>query len=147
MSAFVVDASVAIKWVVAEPGTKEALALFGSRLFAPALLQAECANILWKKVRRGELSPAEARIAARLLAGLGIEFVSPEPEMARVLELAVALDHPAYDCVYLAAAETHRVPLVTADEKLVRAARSAAASSAVLQGISVVPLLDLQPVN
>jgi predicted nucleic acid-binding protein len=147
LSAFVVDASVAIKWVVAEPGTKEALALLGSRLFAPALLQAECANILWKKVRRGELSSAEARIAARLLANFGIEFVSRDPEIARVLELAVALDHPAYDCFYLAAAEKQGVPLVTADERLVRAVRSTASSSTVLMGISVVPLLNELAVN
>lgn len=141
------DASVAIKWVVAEPGTKEALGLFGSRLFAPALLQAECANILWKKVRRGELSSTEARIAARLLANFGVEVVSPEPEMARVLELAIALDHPAYDCVYLAAAEKLGAPLVTADERLVRAVRIAAASSLILKGISVVPLLDQPAAN
>jgi predicted nucleic acid-binding protein len=147
LSTFVVDASVAIKWVVAEPGTKEALALLGSRLFAPALLQAECANILWKKVRRGELSAAEAGLAARLLANFGIEFLSPDPEMARVLELAMALDHPAYDCVYLAAAEKLGASLVTADERLVRAVRSAAASSPVLKGIAVVPLLNEPAVN
>ena len=48
MSTFVIDASVAIKWVVEEPGTPEALLLRRHRLLAPDLLMAECANILWK---------------------------------------------------------------------------------------------------
>jgi predicted nucleic acid-binding protein len=54
VKAFVIDASVAIKWVVRETGTQEALSLRQHRLVAPDLLVAECANILWKKVRRKE---------------------------------------------------------------------------------------------
>jgi predicted nucleic acid-binding protein len=49
---FVIDASVAIKWLVDEPGTAAALSLRRHRLLAPDLLIAECANVLWKKVRR-----------------------------------------------------------------------------------------------
>ena len=141
------DASVAIKWVVAEQGTTEALALLGNMLLAPSLLRAECANILWKKVRRGEMSTGEAGIAARVLASFGVEFCSSEPSLARVLELALALDHPAYDCVYLALAEARGVPLVTADEKLIRAIRTAAQSGGVFGRISVVSLLNEPAVN
>jgi predicted nucleic acid-binding protein len=142
-----VDASVAIKWVVAENGTAEALALVGNRLLAPSILQTECANILWKKVKRGEMFASEGRIAARLLASFGVEFLSPEPDLTRVLELALALDHPAYDCVYLALAESRRVPLITADERLVRVVRAAAQSSGELGKISVLPLLNQPTVN
>jgi predicted nucleic acid-binding protein len=49
MTALVIDASVAIKWVIDEPGTKEALSLLKHRLYAPDLLVAECGNILWKR--------------------------------------------------------------------------------------------------
>jgi hypothetical protein len=52
VSPLVIDASIAIKWVIEEEGTKEALALRSRALSAPDLLIAECANILWKKVRR-----------------------------------------------------------------------------------------------
>jgi predicted nucleic acid-binding protein len=147
MSACIVDASVAIKWVIAEQGTIEALALLGSMLLAPPLLQAECANILWKKVRRGEMSTGEAGIAARVLAGFGLEFCSSEPTLARVLELALALDHPAYDCVYLALAEARGIPLVTADEKLIRVVRTAGQSGGIFGRISVVSLLNEPAVN
>ena len=49
MTDLVIDASVAIKWVVAEPDSQTALALFRHRLFAPDLLVAECANALWEE--------------------------------------------------------------------------------------------------
>jgi predicted nucleic acid-binding protein len=118
--AAVVDASVAIKWVVAEMGSERSLALAGSRLVAPDLLLVECANVLWKKVRRHELSDAEAGAAAALLEAADIELVPARGLMERTVALACALDHPAYDCCYLAVAEARSLPLVTADEALVR---------------------------
>lgn len=138
---------MAIKWVVAETGTSEALALVGNRLLAPALLQAEVANILWKKVRRGELSANEAGIAARLLAKSAVEFCPPNHDLTKVLELALALDHPAYDCVYLALAEERGVPMITADEKLIRLTQAAGRSSRILDRISVISLLAKPAIN
>jgi predicted nucleic acid-binding protein len=79
VSELVIDASVAVKWVIEEEGTKEALALRGRALAAPDLLIAECANILWKKVRRNELSEGEAAFAAGLLARADIELVAMRP--------------------------------------------------------------------
>lgn len=147
MTTHIVDASVAIKWVVAETGTSEALELLGHRLIAPALLQVECANILWKKVKRGEMSAREGGIAVRLLAGFGIELCAPEADLSRVLELAVALDHPAYDCVYLALAEARGVPLITADVRLIRVIQTARQSGLALDRLSILPLLNQPPMN
>ncbi len=119
MTTFVVDASVAIKWVVEESGTEAALAIRAAeRLAAPDLWVAECANILWKKVRRGEISAEQARTAAELLEVAGVEVVSGEPVLSRVVQLATSLDHPAYDCVYLALAVDAGWTMVTADERL-----------------------------
>ena len=70
----VVDASVAIKWVIAETGTEQALSLRRRRITAPDLLIPEGANILWKKARRGELSEAEAILAARLLQRADVQL-------------------------------------------------------------------------
>jgi hypothetical protein len=68
LNTLLIDASVTLKWVVEEDGTDLALALRQkARLMAPDLMVAECANILWKKVQRKELSKDEALIAARLL--------------------------------------------------------------------------------
>ena len=118
MTDLVIDASVAIKWVVDEPGTPEALSLRCHRLFAPDLLVAECANVLWKKVRRNELTAAEALVAARLLQRADIELAPMRALLEPATSLAIALDHPAYDCAYLALAEHLSCDLVTADHRL-----------------------------
>jgi predicted nucleic acid-binding protein len=114
----VIDASVAIKWVVEESGTPEALSLRLHRLFAPDLLVAECANILWKKVRQNELTSQEALLSARLLERADIELAPMRAFLGRATSLAIALDHPAYDCTYLALAETLSCDFVTADRRL-----------------------------
>jgi predicted nucleic acid-binding protein len=117
----VIDASIAVKWVVEEEGTAQALRLLKpSRLIAPELLLAECANILWKKVRRDELSNEEALLAARLLQSADLELASTRSLMEPATRMAIELDHPAYDCIYLALAAERDCPFVTADERLLR---------------------------
>jgi predicted nucleic acid-binding protein len=138
VTSFVIDASVAIKWVVDEPGTTPALRLLRQSLVAPDLLVAECANILWKKVRRKELSEEEASLAARLLARADIELVSMRPLLERATRIAVAIDHPAYDCIYLALAEVRGCDFVTADRALVRKAHATGLGSKVV-GLETVP--------
>jgi predicted nucleic acid-binding protein len=117
----VIDASIAVKWVVEEDGTSEALALRRkARLIAPDLLIAECANILWKKFQRAELTGDEAQLAARLLQGAEIELSPMRSLVGAATSVAIALDLPAYDCVYLALAAERDCQLVTADERLLR---------------------------
>jgi predicted nucleic acid-binding protein len=122
---FVVDASVAIKWVVDEPGTAQALRLLRHPLSAPDLLIAECTNILWKKVRRGELSDQEAVVTTGLLRGADVTLEPMSALMEPTLRLALRLGNAAYDCFYLALAELTGTAFVTADEVLVRRVRSA----------------------
>jgi predicted nucleic acid-binding protein len=118
---FVIDASIAVKWVVEEEGTPESLALrTHAKLIAPDLLVAECANILWKKVARGELLHDEALIAAALLQQADIELYPMRSLLAPAAQLAIELEHPAYDCIYLAFAAERGCPLVTADGRLLR---------------------------
>jgi len=121
VTTLVIDASIAIKWVVEEDGTPDALALRRTaRLVAPELLVAECANILWKKVQRAELSTEEALLAARLLQGADIELVPTRSLLAEATRLAIELGHAAYDCLYLALAIANDCCFVTADERLLR---------------------------
>lgn len=121
MRRFVVDASVVVKWFVEEEGSSAAAALLrAAKLMAPDLLAAESANILWKKVARGELSRAEAVTAARLIERSDIEFICSRGLIAAATALAINLGHPAYDCLYLALAAERDCPFVTADERLAR---------------------------
>jgi predicted nucleic acid-binding protein len=65
----IVDASVAVKWVVSESGSIEAAALLDQgRLGAPTLWLSEASNALWAKVMRQQLTPEEARGQAAELA-------------------------------------------------------------------------------
>lgn len=124
MNNYVIDASVAVKWVVEEAGSTQALRLRGHRLAAPDLLIAECANIIWKKHRLGELTDPEAAVAIRLLTRVDIELVPGRQLASRALQLAGQLDHSAYDCMYLALAEAAAQPFVTADVRLLRKLRA-----------------------
>jgi predicted nucleic acid-binding protein len=119
----VIDASVAVKWVVPEPDSDRAEVLLDHGLVAPDLLFAECANVLSKKVRRGELTKREADIAAQTLEQADLTLVSTRGYLALATSVAVELDHPAYDAVYLAVTEASELRLVTADDKLVRKVR------------------------
>ena len=119
MRRFVVDASVAIKWMVREADSGAAIALLQDcRLAAPDLLVAECSNVLWKKVRGSEISAEQALLAAQLLEASDIELVPTRHLLARATRLALDLDHPAYDCLYIAMAVDRGESLVTADARL-----------------------------
>ncbi len=122
MSGVVVDASVAIKWVVDETGSAEAAALLDGRtLHAPPLLFVEVANAFWVMARRGAITRAGAADALDLLRRAPL-VASNEDLVSEALRLAQMLDHPVYDCVYLALALLREVPVVTADRRFVAAA-------------------------
>lgn len=118
----IVDANVAIKWLVAEEGSDRAEILHDHPLAAPDLLFAECANILWKKVSRRELSRDEAALAAETLEQVELSVFSARTYARAATAIAIELNHPAYDGLYLAIAESAGLRLVTADERLVRRA-------------------------
>jgi len=120
VTVLVIDASVAIKWVVQEPGTAEALALRKANLAAPDLLVPECANILWKKHRLGQLTADEAKAAAQLLERADIDLTPMRAHLHAATALAIELDHPAYDCLYIALALEKGCAFATADRRLLR---------------------------
>ena len=118
--ALIVDASVAIKWFVEEPGSDTARRLWRDEpeLLAPDLIVAEVCNAAWRKVRLGQSDSGQAKqIAARLRSGV-LDFRPTAPLAPRAVELALDLDHPVYDCFYLALAEAEQTELVTADLRL-----------------------------
>ncbi len=115
----IVDASVAIKWSVEEEGADAAHALLRrGPLMAPDLIAAEVANALWKKGRRGEVAPEQLAYAFETSVRLVDELVATKDLAERALQIATALDHPAYDCFYLALAELRGGVFVTADARL-----------------------------
>ena len=117
-----IDASVALKLFLGEDDSSAAQHLLEQAILeAPDLILAEVANGLWKAHRRGTLS---AELYARDVAKL-VEifetFHSMATLTARAAEIAQRLDHPVYDCIYLACAERMESPLVTANRRLLQA--------------------------
>ncbi|WP_420462852.1 type II toxin-antitoxin system VapC family toxin [Candidatus Palauibacter sp.] len=115
-----VDASVAVKWFVAEEGRREALKLTGARIDrrAPDLMLPECANVIWKKSRSGEIRSAQPFIdqIARLSEAVAFH---PGAELVRdAAEIALKAGHSVYDCFYIACARLTDSILVTADRRL-----------------------------
>jgi predicted nucleic acid-binding protein len=120
----VLDASVAVDWLLPGPRSAAALAFAraGARRIAPDLIFAEFASVAAKFVRCGR-SPAEvARDAVARLPRL-IDEVSPLGGLAGpAYDLAARHGFSVYDSVYLALARRRDLVLVTADAKLARRA-------------------------
>ena len=114
---FVIDASVALKWVLDEPGADAAAALRGETLIAPELWLVEAANALWRRARRGEMSEAQAKERLTWLCGAPVSAAPIGRDLLAAAGLASALDHPVYDCLYLALAIREDTHVITADHR------------------------------
>jgi predicted nucleic acid-binding protein len=123
IDAAVVDASVAVKWVIGEAGEEAAARLATRSLSAPDILLAECASALWAKVRRREIAEDEASAALTTLGAAPVVMTAVPILVADALRLAFLLTHPIYDCLYLALSLQTQTPLVTADRRFVGAVR------------------------
>jgi predicted nucleic acid-binding protein len=121
----VIDASVAVKWVLPETDADKALVLrtHDPDLIAPALVVAEIGSALWKAAARGDVSKEAALAALRLAVAHYARLEPLDALAAAAVELAIDLRHPIYDCFYIALAQREGATLVSADAKLLVAAK------------------------
>ena len=120
MPGYVIDASVAVKWFVNEAFSEHSARLLDDEttLIAPELLFAEVANALWALCRRGDIGADDFAEATDTLKGAPIAVPSSMRQLAAAAgRLAMDLDHPVYDCFYLALALQEQYPVVTADAR------------------------------
>ena len=123
----VVDASVALKWVLPQPDSPLARALVpsGEELLLPDFWPNEATNICWLQTHKGKWSADEATEALQLLRAQ----VPPTPtgdltlhEVA--LEIGLAVGHSTYDTLYVAfAIAVGARNVLAADGPFVRAMR------------------------
>ena len=134
MMRLVVDASVAVKWLIAEDDSDVARELVarGEDLHAPRLIASEIANALWRKARLGEIERGEAGAMLASVPEMPVRWGADEAVCADAVRLALALDRPVYDCVYLALAHRIGAILVTADLRFVNALASTEHGEAIM---------------
>ncbi|ABD06825.1 PilT protein-like [Rhodopseudomonas palustris HaA2] len=119
MTTLVVDASVAVKWLVPEEWSDLARELSGvpDRLVAPRLIMTEVANALARKTMQGLLDRQEAAYHYHTLAVMLPDLIAVDDLIAPALNNACALRHPIYDLIYLETARKLDAQLVTADRR------------------------------
>ena len=121
----VIDASVAVKWVLREAGDEEALAIlaaYGAKtldLIAPRLLLHEVASAISKRCRRKELTIRQAEDAYRNFEARRPQLV--QAQVGQALSLSLQHQISLWDSVYLAVAIERRADLLTADRRFHRA--------------------------
>lgn len=127
----IIDANVALLWVLAEPGSDLAERFIaGSRLQSPSVFKLEVAHALTKARRTKRLSTAEMREAFDVLAEIAVVFTPFEDLLPEAVTTALALHVTTYDALYLALVAASGEQLVTADLRL----RNAAARDARFAG-------------
>jgi predicted nucleic acid-binding protein len=118
----IIDASVAIKWLFVEDQSDLAGRLLTKAdLIAPDLLFCEVANSVWKKWGKGEVKSVPSGLSK--LSDFFEEIVPSVDLSFRAAEISLEIDHPAYDCFYLALAEMRELVVATSDERLMNKLR------------------------
>jgi predicted nucleic acid-binding protein len=134
-STAVLDASVAVRWVIPECGSAQAAELLARPIawVAPRLLVTEVAAAMRRKVVAGDLRADTARQALDVIVAAvddgTIRLADDETVVATALALALSLGHKVPDCLYLSLAEREGAWLVTADRRLDDLARQRGISS------------------
>jgi predicted nucleic acid-binding protein len=126
---FVLDASVALAWLLDDPVPAYALHVKGSlrntRALVPSLWTLEMANALAVGERRGNLTSDQVARSMHLieqLLGETIETIASVATFRQVLATARSFRLTAYDADYLEIARSEGVPLATLDRALRAAA-------------------------
>lgn len=119
----VLDASAVIPLVLDEGETREIRGLYRellhgeSQLFAPELLYAECANVLWKYVRWRGLSPIRSQRLLDEIREFVVQLSDLRTVSAAALHFGCETNMTPYDACYAVVAMQNKASLITADER------------------------------
>ena len=120
---YVLDSSVAFKWVVPESDTPRAVQLRDEfraavhELIAPDVFPAELAHALTRAERQGRITDAVTRLIDVLTSSPIL--IASLPLLLRATDISSRLRVGVYDCLYVALADREGCELVTADSRLV----------------------------
>ncbi len=128
---YVIDSSVAFKWVVPEIDSDKAKQLRDDyrngvhRLLAMDIFPAEIAHGLTRAERQGRIVVGQAQVLwADVITTLPV-FSPSISHTPRAIEISSAMRIGVYDCLYVSLAEREKCNFVTADDKLVKSLQKA----------------------
>jgi len=113
----VIDASVALKWVLVEPDSDLAVALLDQDLIAPAFWLTEAANALWRRAQHGQLTADQVTDRIVELRNAPVSSPAVDDDLLAAASLALELGHPIHDCLHLAMGIREGAVVVTADRR------------------------------
>jgi predicted nucleic acid-binding protein len=125
----VVDASVAVKWVLPEDHSEAALRVLesGVGMIAPAHWLAEAVNAVWTACRRTAITRDEIHQLVATLAEAPVASVPLNEIAATAMDLSLRADVSVYDALYIALALRDNAILITDDRRLLQAVHRDAA--------------------
>ncbi len=121
---YVLDSSVAFKWVVAEAlSDKAQFARDDYRnkiheLLSPDVFAIEIAHALTRAERQGRLTAPQSGVLLADVLSTAPKLFSCLPLLRRAVEISSRLRIGVYDCLYVALAEREGCALLTADARL-----------------------------
>jgi len=121
---YVLDSSVAFKWVVPESDTPKAVKLrdeFRSavhELISPDVFPTELAHALTRAERQGRIPISDAVIRLIDVLTTCPILIPSLPLLLRASDISSSTRVGVYDCLYVALAEREGCELVTADSRL-----------------------------
>jgi len=126
VKAVVLDASVALRWLLDEAEAVTAFELLEKYiLHAPDFLLVEVSNVLWVKTRAQRLNREGAEELYARLTELPITYWPTAELIARSRAASFAYDLTLYDTLYVALSARSGHPLATADQGIVAALQRA----------------------
>ena len=126
MTSYIIDTSVFIKYVLPEEDSTTVEILItlhrasDIRLSAPDFILTECANVLWKHVRREGMAVEDAVFALNRLINCAVHLTPQSGLLDDALQSAANLNIAVYDALFCVLAERENAPLITADAALLR---------------------------
>jgi len=123
---YVLDASVALKWVLAEPDSPKAVSIRDDfrqqlhELLAPDIFPVEVAHALTRAERKSLIKPPQATRLLTDILSTPMPLYPYRPLLPRAVAISSATRSGVYDCLYVALAEREGCEFITADDKVVK---------------------------
>ncbi|MCY7275850.1 MAG: type II toxin-antitoxin system VapC family toxin [Phormidesmis sp. CAN_BIN44] len=139
MTSYVVDTSIVVQRFIVDRFTPQVKILFsqlqtGTDLVIPEFCLLECTNVFWKQVRFQGMPVSAAEYLINDLLAVPFQIEPATGSLQQALHIGTEHQLAVYDSVFIALAQQLDVPLISVDERQVRAA--------IAQNVTIKPISE-----